>query len=144
MERDPDLIALLRRCGVTVGHCRCDDGEETDRFVADDPRLAEFLAGARAARTGHARGRVSVIEMQCGRTGLLAGLVHLVGLERPAIAQQLAGRRNGGQRRQWVIRHRLDALAAVGQGTTEPVPRTRLPGPSGHGVHQFDIKRCYL
>ena len=143
MEPDPDLIALLRRCGVTVGHCRCDDGEETDRFVADDPRLAEFLAG-RTSSQDRPRSRPGEIEMQCGRTGLLAGLVHLMGLERPAIAQQLAGRRNGGQRRQRVIRHRLDALAAVGQGTTEPVPRTRLPGPSGHGVHQFDIKRCYL
>ena len=60
MERDPDLVALLRRWedagglwrvlgrgadGVTVGLYRCDGGEETDRFVADDPRLAQFLAG---------------------------------------------------------------------------------------------------
>ena len=31
--------------GVTVGLYRCDGGEETDRFVADDPRLEQFLAG---------------------------------------------------------------------------------------------------
>ena len=60
MERDPDFVAMLRRWeaagglwrvlgrdpgGVTVGLYRCDGGEETDRFVADDPRLASFLAG---------------------------------------------------------------------------------------------------
>jgi hypothetical protein len=60
MERDPDLVALLRRWedagglwrvlgrdagAVTVGLYRCDGGEETDRLVASDPRLAEFLAG---------------------------------------------------------------------------------------------------
>ena len=31
--------------GITVGLYRCDGGEETDRFVADDPRLEQFLAG---------------------------------------------------------------------------------------------------
>jgi hypothetical protein len=60
MERDPDLVAVLRRWedaggqwrvlardvgGITVGLYRCDGGEETDRFIADDARLAEFLAG---------------------------------------------------------------------------------------------------
>lgn len=60
MEREPDVVAMLRRWedagglwrvldrgvgGVTVGLYRCDGGEETDRFVADDPRLTEFLAG---------------------------------------------------------------------------------------------------
>ncbi len=60
MERDPDLVGLLRRWedagglwrvlgrdvgGFTVGLYRCDGGEETDRFIAEDPRLMEFLAG---------------------------------------------------------------------------------------------------
>ena len=60
METDPDLVAVLRRWedaggvwrvlartagGVTVGLYRCDGGEETDRFVADDPRLEQFLDG---------------------------------------------------------------------------------------------------
>jgi hypothetical protein len=58
MEREPDYVALLRRWedagglwrvlsrdagGVTVGLYRCDGGEETDRFLADDPGLAQFL-----------------------------------------------------------------------------------------------------
>ena len=33
------------RDAVTVGLYRCDGGEEADRFVASDPRLAQFLAG---------------------------------------------------------------------------------------------------
>jgi uncharacterized protein len=60
MEPDQDFVAVLRRWEdagghwrvlgrdlgrVTIGLYRCDDGEETDRFVADDPGLAEFLAG---------------------------------------------------------------------------------------------------
>jgi uncharacterized protein len=60
MERDPDFVALLRRWedagglwrvlgqgvgGVTIGLYRCDGGEESDRFTANDPRLATFLAG---------------------------------------------------------------------------------------------------
>lgn len=60
MEPGPDFIALLRRWedagglwrvldrvggSITVGLYRCDGGEETDRFVATDPRLAQFLAG---------------------------------------------------------------------------------------------------
>jgi uncharacterized protein len=61
MEPDQDVVALLRRWqdaggvwrvlgqeagAVTVGLYRCDDGEEADRFRAeDDPRLAQFLAG---------------------------------------------------------------------------------------------------
>ena len=59
MEPDSDFVAVLRRWedaggvwrvlgrdadAVTVGLYRCDGGEETDRFVASDPRLAEFLA----------------------------------------------------------------------------------------------------
>jgi hypothetical protein len=60
MESDRDVVARLRRWedagglwrvlargagGVTVGLYRCDGGEETDRFVADDPQLEQFLAG---------------------------------------------------------------------------------------------------
>jgi hypothetical protein len=60
VEPAPDFVALLRRWehagglwrvlgraggSFTVGLYRCDDGEETDRFVATDPQLAEFLAG---------------------------------------------------------------------------------------------------
>jgi hypothetical protein len=60
MERDQDFVALLRRWEnagglwrvlardagvVTVGLFRCDGGEETDRFTATDPQLAEFLDG---------------------------------------------------------------------------------------------------
>jgi uncharacterized protein len=60
MEPGPDFVAQLRRWedaggvwrvlgrdrdAVTVGLYRCDDGEEADRFVATDPRVAEFLAG---------------------------------------------------------------------------------------------------
>jgi uncharacterized protein len=58
--QSPDFVAQLRRWedaggvwrvlgrdrdAVTVGLYRCDDGEEADRFVATDPRVAEFLAG---------------------------------------------------------------------------------------------------
>jgi hypothetical protein len=60
MDSDQDFVARLRRwedaggvwrvlgrnlSAVTVGLYRCDAGELTDRFSADDPRLAEFLAG---------------------------------------------------------------------------------------------------
>ncbi|HZA73307.1 MAG TPA: DUF309 domain-containing protein [Propionibacteriaceae bacterium] len=60
MDRDPDVVAVLRRwedagglwrvltregSGVTVGLYRCDGGEETDRFVADDPRVEQYLDG---------------------------------------------------------------------------------------------------
>jgi uncharacterized protein len=59
MEPGPDFVAQLRRWedaggvwrvlsrdrdAVTVGLYRCDGGEEVDRFVATDPRVAEFLA----------------------------------------------------------------------------------------------------
>jgi uncharacterized protein len=59
-SKSPDFVAQLRRWedaggvwrvlsrdrdAVTVGLYRCDDGEEADRFVATDPRVAEFLAG---------------------------------------------------------------------------------------------------
>jgi uncharacterized protein len=59
MEPDQDFVALLRRWedaggvwrvlgrnldAVTVGLYRCDAGEETDRFSANDPELAQFLA----------------------------------------------------------------------------------------------------
>ncbi|PZF81148.1 hypothetical protein [Jiangella anatolica] len=30
---------------VTVALCRCDGGEEVDRFTSADPALLEFLAG---------------------------------------------------------------------------------------------------
>jgi uncharacterized protein len=58
--QSPDFVAQLRRWedaggvwrvlsrdrdAVTVGLYRCDDGEEADRFVATDQRVAEFLAG---------------------------------------------------------------------------------------------------
>jgi uncharacterized protein len=58
--KSPDFVAQLRRWedaggvwrvlsrdrdAVTVGLYRCDGGEEADRFVATDPRVAEFLAG---------------------------------------------------------------------------------------------------
>jgi uncharacterized protein len=60
MEPGTDFVAKLRRWedaggvwrvlgqdhdAVTVGLYRCDGGEEADRFVATDPRVAEFLAG---------------------------------------------------------------------------------------------------
>ena len=60
MEPAPDLVDKLRRWedaggvwrvlgrdreAITVGLYRCDGGEEADRFVATDPRVAEFLAG---------------------------------------------------------------------------------------------------
>jgi uncharacterized protein len=59
-RKSPDFVAQLRRWedaggvwrvlsrdrdAVTVGLYRCDGGEEADRFVATDPRVAEFLAG---------------------------------------------------------------------------------------------------
>ncbi|HEY6812498.1 MAG TPA: DUF309 domain-containing protein, partial [Propionibacteriaceae bacterium] len=60
MESGTEFVAKLRRWedaggvwrvlgqdhdAVTVGLYRCDGGEEADRFVATDPRVAEFLAG---------------------------------------------------------------------------------------------------
>jgi hypothetical protein len=60
MEPGTDFVAKLRRWedaggvwrvlgqdrdAITVGLYRCDGGEEADRFVATDPRVAEFLAG---------------------------------------------------------------------------------------------------
>jgi uncharacterized protein len=59
-RKSPDFVAQLRRWedaggvwrvlsrdrdAVTVGLYHCDGGEEADRFVATDPRVAEFLAG---------------------------------------------------------------------------------------------------
>ena len=66
MEPGTDFVALLRRWegagglwrvlgraggSVTVGLYRCDGGEETDRFVASDPRLTQFLAGRTSSQT---------------------------------------------------------------------------------------------
>jgi hypothetical protein len=60
MEPATDFVAKLRRWedaggvwrvlgqdrdAITVGLYRCDGGEEADRFVATDPRVAEFLEG---------------------------------------------------------------------------------------------------
>jgi uncharacterized protein len=60
MEHSPNFADLLRRWqnaggvwrvlsqdhrAVTVALYRCDGGEEADRFVSDDPRVAQFLAG---------------------------------------------------------------------------------------------------
>lgn len=57
---DRDLVAVLQRwedcgavwrvlarlpSGVTVALCRCDGGEEVERFTSPDPRLLAFLAG---------------------------------------------------------------------------------------------------
>jgi uncharacterized protein len=65
MEPGTDFVAKLRRWedaggvwrvlgqdhdAVTVGLYRCDGGEEADRFVATDPRVAEFLAGRTSSR----------------------------------------------------------------------------------------------
>ena len=33
------------RDSVTVALCRCDGGEEVDRFSSDDPELLSYLAG---------------------------------------------------------------------------------------------------
>jgi hypothetical protein len=64
MERESDYVAMLRRWedagglwrvlgrdagAVTVGLYRCDGGEETDRFVADDPELAQFVGERRSS-----------------------------------------------------------------------------------------------
>jgi hypothetical protein len=77
MEPGPDFVAQLRRWedaggvwrvlsrdrdAVTVGLYRCDGGEEADRFVATDPRVAEFLAGRTRSQdqldsAGHERDR---------------------------------------------------------------------------------------
>ena len=55
-----DAVAVLRRWedfgavwrvvarqgnGVTVSLCRCDGGEEVERFTSADPRLMNFLGG---------------------------------------------------------------------------------------------------
>jgi uncharacterized protein len=71
VEPDPDVVARLRRWedagglwrvlargsgGVTVGLYRCDGGEETDRFVATDPRLEQFLAGRTSSQDEPAPG----------------------------------------------------------------------------------------
>jgi hypothetical protein len=60
MEDGRNFVDLLRRWedaggvwkvlghdhrAVTVALYRCDGGEETDRFVSDDPRVSQFLAG---------------------------------------------------------------------------------------------------
>ena len=60
MEHVPNYVDLLRRWetaggvwrvlgqdprAVTVALYRCDGGEEADRFVSDDPRVTQFLAG---------------------------------------------------------------------------------------------------
>jgi hypothetical protein len=60
MDFGQDFVALLRRWedaggvwrvlgrdlgALTVALYRCDAGEETDRFTAADPQLADFLAG---------------------------------------------------------------------------------------------------
>jgi hypothetical protein len=60
MEDGPNYVDQLRRWetaggvwrvlgeehrAVTVALYRCDGGEEADRFVSDDPRVSQFLAG---------------------------------------------------------------------------------------------------
>jgi uncharacterized protein len=65
MERGQDFVAMLRRWEdagglwqvlgrhreeITVGLYRCDGGEEVDRFVATDPRLAQFVAGRSSSK----------------------------------------------------------------------------------------------
>lgn len=57
---DPDDVTRLRRWedaggtwrviarrpdGVIVALCRCDGGEEADRFGSADPRVLDYLAG---------------------------------------------------------------------------------------------------
>jgi predicted ArsR family transcriptional regulator len=44
-------VLVRRRGQVTVALCRCDDGEEVDRFTTADPELTAFLAG-RSSSTG--------------------------------------------------------------------------------------------
>ena len=41
-------VTARRAETVTVALCRCDGGEEVDRFTSDDPLLRDFIAG----RTG--------------------------------------------------------------------------------------------
>jgi hypothetical protein len=38
-------VLIRRRGEVTVALCRCDDGEEVDRFTSADPDLLAYLAG---------------------------------------------------------------------------------------------------
>ena len=66
-----------------------------------------------------------------GRRGFPPRLVHLVGGERPTFGQQFMRGRDGLQRWQRFLRHRLDALAAVRQRPTQPIPGTGLTGSAG-------------
>jgi uncharacterized protein len=85
--QSPDFVAQLRRWedaggvwrvlsrdrdAVTVGLYRCDGGEEADRFVATDPRVAEFLAGRTSNQdqlgsAGHERDRDALGRAKQGR-----------------------------------------------------------------------------
>lgn len=42
---------VVHRSGpeVTVAMCRCDGGEELDRFTSDAPEVLDFLAGRRSS-----------------------------------------------------------------------------------------------
>jgi hypothetical protein len=66
MNEPPDPVAAVRRweesgavwrvlarspSAVTVSLCRCDDGEEVERFTSSDPALLDFL-GDRSSNEG--------------------------------------------------------------------------------------------
>jgi hypothetical protein len=112
MERDPDFVAMLRRWeaagglwrvlgrdpgGVTVGLYRCDGGEETDRFVADDPQLASFLAGRTSSQ------------------------------DQPSPQPDERDRDASGRARQARPRDRLGRPLPYGSVGVEPVPEDPLP-----------------
>jgi uncharacterized protein len=112
MEPDSDFVALLRRWedaggvwrvlgrdlgAVTVGLYRCDAGEETDRFSADDPRLAQFLAGRTSSE------------------------------DHPPTQPGIRDRDPAGRARQARPRDRLGRPLPYGSAGVDPVPEEPLP-----------------
>ena len=123
MEQGPDYVDLLRRWetaggvrrvlgqdprAVTVALYRCDGGEETDRFVSDDPRVTQFLAG-----------RMSSDEQPPSTT---VADRHADDHERRERDRDLQGRA-----RQARPRDRLGRPLPYGEVGVEPVPEEPLP-----------------
>jgi hypothetical protein len=124
MEPDSDFVAVLRRWEdaggvwrvlgrdadtVTVGLYRCDGGEETDRFIASDPRLAQFLAGRLSSEDQPRSGR--------GPAADSGSQQHTVERDRDA----------AGRARQARPRDRLGRPLPYGSVGVEPVPEEALP-----------------
>jgi uncharacterized protein len=134
MEDGPNFVDLLRRWqsaggvwrvlgqdhhAVTVALYRCDGGEEADRFVSTDPRVAQFLAG-----------RMSSEEQPPSTGAAAADADHNELRERDRDSQ--------GRARQARPRDRLGRPLPYGDVGVESVPEEPLP-PSATISYAHDL-----